>query len=903
MLALLLIAASASDDPPLRLPAINAEGVPRGVVTVTVPLPAELRDEPSVTFEVRAPGEIEVLGRRQGIAAAPGVPARPVVLTLRIPAGTEAGAYDGAEVYFKSDRGREVVVPVSVRIGFVRDLALSGPREMRGLRLGDRLHLVYVVSNAGNGADTLRVNLVAPPGWPVRLAGPPVIVVPARGRIEIGVLATAPGTANVGDHLLALSLRELDGRTPLATWHTTLGLVGRAGQSPGLMLRPLLAVASAPGQTAIQSGFTLEGPVAEGVQLRTQVTPNTSVGGTATQGLASVGAAATPFSALLIGPGYDVSAGHVGVQLGELAGVNVMGRGVIANVEREGWRGRGLVARSGLGAGAGSGLLFGATASQLTAIGRVGGGVSRLEEQGGTGFARSLTALGMDLTSHPVGEFVFGTSLAYRATPHEEGVGYGFSVGYESPGERGSVRFVHAPGGTAGFARATDEMQFDYAIELGQRWSADIATQFAEDRGAVFDRMRNTAWAFGTRFTPSSDLQLSLRASDSRFDVRTPGLAGGDFGATHQDVTLLGEWRRDRLGLSVEGSLGSVGRITGLASGGTHSSEAPQRGLRAGATRAFEHWGDLDAHIGVSATGGGVGLPGQSFSTSVRWANVPVSLLDRSIRFSTELSHQQLGALASALVFRSTATVVLPAGLELALSVERNPFFRTPRGDASWILATRLSGSAKVRSTEPFGPHGVVFEDLDLDGVRDPEEPGIGGVHVHRGEVRVRTARDGTFRFPVSARGATRIEQASLPLGLLAHPGVPGEVDERLDLAVVATGSVFLELVLVADAEGRVPDVDLAPAVVILRDRTGFEWVGRKVRADLVSFDRIPVGDYTVVFNSTRLREPLRIEDSKVTIVAGKSPTLALPLHRRAIRTFTPPGARTRSTGPSGRGP
>jgi hypothetical protein len=121
---------------------------------------------------------------------------------------------------------------------------------------------------------------------------------------------------------------------------------------------------------------------------------------------------------------------------------------------------------------------------------------------------------------------------------------------------------------------------------------------------------------------------------------------------------------------------------------------------------------------------------------------------------------------------------------------------------------------------------------------------------------------------------------------------------ERLDIPVLPTGSVEVDFTPVADEDGRLPTVDLEPAVVILRDAQGFEWVGRRVGSSKARFEGIPIGRYTVAFNLTRLREPLRHDEGITVDVRPRATSpVRVPLRLRAIRLFTPP----RSAG--GRGP
>lgn len=869
-----------------RLAALVTTGMPRGLVTVVVPVPEEFRGADEVTFEVRASGEMEVLGRRSGYAVTRGAPAKPLVLTLRVPAGADAGVLAAADVHFRS-RDRELIVPVVVRVALVRSISLHGARELRGLRVGDRLTLAYRVVNAGNATDTIVVDTHGPMGWTVRLARPARIVVPARGAIDVGATVVIPGSANVGDHPLSVSVRAINTTDVLSVVHTTLGIAGRSGRTAGVVLKPSVAMASTGGASVLSTGAVLEGPVALDTYLRAQLAPAVAAGGALTQGLSSVGAYATPISATLNGPYWDLAAGNVGLQLADLTGVNVMGQGATARVKRGGTEARAIAARPGAGRGM-QGALAGAGYWRETTLGRVGGSVSYLSEQRGYATDRELTAAGLDYSTHALGTVVVSTSVAHRSTSTVSGAGLGATVAHERDGERAVLRATHAPGGTAAFARATDEVQLDYARTISDRWSADVSAMRSDDAGPVFSRMRVTSLSMGHRYLLNEATQVMLRAHGSAFDANTAEGSIGGFGADDRAIAAGGEWRRGTFSVTAEGSYGIVSRSNERFDGGTFTSAAAQRTARVGVSRAFDRWGALDAGASVELTDAGVGIPGEMVSATARWSSVPVNLLGRQARVNTEATYQRLGALQSSLVARSSATIALPGGLDLAMSVERNPFFRDAAGRASWIGAMRLSAATRVYATDALGPEGVVFEDRNRNGKHDEGEPGVGGVIVRRGESRARTNRDGTYRLAAHARGIARLDQASLPLGLISHPLLASDSIERLDLPVLPTATALLDLELVADDGGRLPQVDLEPGIVMLRDATGFEWVGRRTSATRAEFGGIPIGTYTVVFNGARVREPLRADEQVIELRAGETRIAPVRLRSRAVRVFTP---------------
>ena len=205
----------------------------------------------------------------------------------------------------------------------------------------------------------------------------------------------------------------------------------------------------------------------------------------------------------------------------------------------------------------------------------------------------------------------------------------------------------------------------------------------------------------------------------------------------------------------------------------------------------------------------------------------------------------------------------------------------------------RLAAATRVYSPGQLGPEGLVFEDLDNDGRYDALEPGVAGVIVRRGDAKAVTDRHGRYRLPVTARGRSRIDQGSLRPGLVAHPVLSNDQTERLDLPVLPTGSVVVEMLIVADESGRLPEMSLEPVVVILRDETGFSWVGRRIGPNLAAFDGVPVGRYALAFNFASLREPLRAEEQTVTVRPHVTAEVKAPLRARVIRVFTPPARRT----------
>ena len=894
----------------LRLPSLVIETEARAIVTVPVTVPKEIDANARVTYTVRAVAGAGIVGRMTGVIEPRASGSRALVLTLRVPTDLGAGDMEIAEVEFRVAGQEPVVQPITVRIPRRRDVHVSGPGSLASLRAGDRVELAYQISNEGNALEALSVRLLAPGGWPLRNAGPRGIELPRRGAAEYVASLAIPRTVGIGDHLVVIEASTVEGAdtTVVARFRTVLRVYATVDMNPGLTVTPVVAMAASSDGAAAFAGASLEGPVTEEITVRARLLPRARRSGIVVQGLSAIGAMGAPYAATVAGRDWEVNAGNALSAFSDLAGVNIMGEGITASGRHDGFEGRVMAARPMRDFGA-SGSLFGAGLWRDADFGRIGGSASVLAERGGFSRGRELTAVAAEWESLPVGTLSFGSGLAYRSSQHTAGMGYSFAAAHERDGEAVRLRVTHAPGGSAAFARATDELQLQGAKTITDRWSVDASVNRTRDIGNVFRSLKLDAWTLGQRYALSPEASVSLRGQVSRFDAEADGSAFGAFGSGDRNITAGYSWRRGGVSYSADGSLGAVTRRSQLVDGRTVESVAGQQSLRLHASRALEQLGALDASAGVQITESGLGFPTDIWTAGVRWSSIPLEVLERAVRLDTELQYQRMSQLQSFVVMRATMLTSLPRGLDLAVSAERNPYFRDAAGRAGWIAAMRLSATTAVFAPAAQGPEGIVYEDRNGNGRRDAGEPGIPGVVLRRGDAKATTDRDGRYRLPSRERGRTRVEQGSLPTGLLAHPLLVVDSLERRDIPVLATGTVRLALRLVPDEDGRVPDVDLRDAALTLRDETGFQWVGRRMNDSTIVFQDVPIGTYAPLFDFSRLREPLLFDaDGPVVVEARVQRTVAMQLRGRAVRVITPPsrsgtgGRGGLGGGPEGRG-
>src|SRR6187455_3180246 len=88
----------------------------------------------------------------------------------------------------------------------------------------------------------------------------------------------------------------------------------------------------------------------------------------------------------------------------------------------------------------------------------------------------------------------------------------------------------------------------------------------------------------------------------------------------------------------------------------------------------------------------------------------------------------------------------LPRAWQLALASHVIAALLLPAADTLAVLGW---SSGSDRFSAEIQVTGVVFDDLDADGERDPEEPGLGGVMVSNGIDVLPTGPDGTFALTV----------------------------------------------------------------------------------------------------------------------------------------------------------
>jgi hypothetical protein len=194
---------------------------------------------------------------------------------------------------------------------------------------------------------------------------------------------------------------------------------------------------------------------------------------------------------------------------------------------------------------------------------------------------------------------------------------------------------------------------------------------------------------------------------------------------------------------------------------------------------------------------------------------------------------------------------------------------------------------------------GAVFEDLNGNGMRDRGEPGMAGAIVRHGAETVVTDRSGRFRFYDRSDVPVRIDETSLPMGVISNTAVTPERRPAgaIAIGVIRTAQVDVQIIPTEDSSGRLPAVELNGIPLQALDSAGNGWTARADARGLAHFYALPPGQYRVQVDVSGLRERVRLGPMPVFIVEPQRavPLQKVPLYSRPIRMFDPSGAGPRA--------
>jgi alpha-galactosidase-like protein len=896
-------AAARAVAPAAATPSLPVRAAPRTIQVFMVPVPLQLRSDRPVAFVVVPTGDATILPPLQGMLPAGGGPVRSVTVVASVPAGARAGARRIAEVRFSQQGADAAAVPLELEVSQVRGAALRLTQQLFGARPGERVVMHFLLTNTGNAPDTLDLTVALPADWSPNVE--PKRYVLARGQTASGdVIVSVPNRALSGAFRVRLS--AFSGRSDVADADAVIELFqapgGRATLGPRLVAG--VATVLAPGEPAAPVfGFELSGPLTDHLQAFGRLIQPTNGGSADQRDLPRVGYfVGAPFLTL-VAPTWQFTGGATGHSFSDVTGTSAYGRGASFSWSDSQATLAALAAvPAPVGEGTGSGHLLGLRVG--TALGRPGGQLSAtvtdLEDPQFGG--RRLQAVGVGAVSPPFAGVTVSGELAERRFSAGEGLGWMTDLTRQTRQDFGELRFIHAPGGSTAFARARDEFSAVGSRGFGGRLTVGAGVWSSDDDNTTFSRLHTSGWSLAPRFDLTAHTSLELEARASGFEAQS---AAGLLGNGETVVRLGVTTQRGAMYLSGSGSVGSASQKASLPGGPLIETSAGRQSVRAVGGVAAER-GTVELSGSFEHNGAGVGFLPLQYVVGVRLTRVALSSAPGTPLLSVGVQrYGWFGDRPDVTVARVGVEALLPGDLALTVDAERNPFLTSLTGGARWIPVVKLERGVRVPvgALEPAAK-GIVYQDLNGNGVRDRGEPPVAGAVVRRGSETVITDRSGRFRFYERTEAPVRLDETSLPFGLIANPARPAERQplQQVEIGLIPTTAVDVQLVPTADSTGRLPRVDLTGVGVQAVDTAGNVWTARADSGGRARFYALPPGHYRLQADFSGLREPVRLQGPAPSFIVAPGravPLLTIPVYPRPIRIFDPGnrGSSARSPG------
>jgi len=860
---------------------------PRSIALVIVPLPKELSRETAVTYEAVPAGGMQFLGQRTGPVSGEiaGVD-RVVVLTVRVPAQTPAGRQMAGRVRFFVRGAPRIDVVCTVDVPWVSGASIVLERRLLAARPGDRVVLHYRLTNSGNAPDKIELRVTTPERW-----GKDVVTVASVFHL-LGGETTAEGDINLaiprdaatGSTWLSVEARNAAGR--LAQADALVEIVDREAQ-PAAGMRLTTSIATVLHQRSPASpffGLDFQGGLTSSVRAFGRLVQAVDPRPADARGLSQVGMFPGASFVTLEGPRWRFTGGNASEAFSEITGVNLWGRGATFAHAGTRWSTAAILAKPNrfagpsLGSGYMAGLQLGRSIGGALLHGTV---VAADDPQSG----RQLEAFGIGgVAPPPDGGWDLSGEIAARRFRTGSGFGWLGEAKQQNPNRLLLVRYSHAPGGSLAFAPARDLLVATVSDRATRTlWFAASLWGSADVTPAV-GRLRASGWSAGPQWWVQPRTLLELEFHGNGFDAEgASGLIGSS-----EILARVGAVRQSRSFFGTASVAGGQTSRRLAPPGGARTEVVAGRWLLRGSVGHSSMAGAFEASASYERNGAGSGLLPQQSVLAIRAAAVPlpVGLWGASGSASVQ-RYDWFGSRPGVTVVRAGFRVPLPAALALTLDAEHNPLFVSTAA-GGWNVAIKLEYATVVPMIGlRAAARGRVFEDRNGNGSRDSGEPGLAGVLVRRGGESVITDAAGRYRFLTRADEPARLDEGSLPFGLIA----PFAASRSVDLAVLPTAPVTVRLVPTGDSGQAAPRGSLATVRVRARDRAGNIWSARPDSLGVTRLHALPPGSYQIELDLTALQTPLILRGPlpSFTVEAGGSvPTIVIPLFPRPVRMFDP---------------
>jgi hypothetical protein len=882
--------ADASREVSITAPAVTASGAPRSYQVVSVPVPDALSRRANVEVVIIPHGEFTVLGSHsRTLAANPSTSVR-FGVTIGIPAGALAGRVVAAEVQFSAPGSPTIVVPIEIDVSLVRNVLLHPGQGPLNAQAGSDVILPFEISNSGNAVEKISADLDLPSGWAQREVHQSTLELAPGETLKRRVRLKIPALSATGSSFIRVALRS--GADTLAAETMTIEVFNSS--SIGRESGPL--VTSSVAQATDENGranrlvtLTAAGALYDSVRVDARFSAGTILGGAASNAFAHLGAYQSAASLVLAAPAGELSMGNTGTSFSDLTGLYPYGQGALLHVQHAEWSVLALGAMSMPPVGVSERKpMVGVRAEHQLGTGRVSASVSHLADTGPS--PRKLDAAGIGAAVPTLFGTTFRAEIAERRFDGGDGLGWSSGLVRQGPESNEELRITHAPGGSDAFARATNEVIANISERLSSRIAVAASGWRTSDATAVFSGLQSTGYSLRPQYNLFGGTTVAIEGRSYLFDANSrptnPGTGGG-FGSRDQQVGLLLSSYLRQYYVNTSAYLGNVTRTVSPAGLPTITDRTPRNYWTTNAGWSGSG-GTVELQMRIEQTRDRGGFVNQQSVFGIRGEQVVLPWLG-GVRGEGELQGVHgFGDERSAIV-RAGLAIPLVNAFALQIDVERNSIFRSTSGRVPWVFGMRLQHALTVPMLRTPGSSGYVYEDLNGNQRRDPDEPGVAGAIVRRGGETAVADGSGKYRVGGDARQAISIDEASLPDGWSANGS------GRADLGVTLTTSAEIELVVAPRSGITAVQVDLSKAHVIARDGAGREWAALMTGPSTATFQALPVGTYKLDFDLSELSEPLvpRGPVPSLNVTGKDSKSIAVTLDPRPIRMWTPPANKT----------
>ncbi len=880
---------SARDLTAVTLAAVTATGAPRSYQVVSIPVPQAFSQALDVQVEIVPRGEFVVLGARiRTLVASPGRKNQ-VGVTIGVPASALAGHLVAAEARFSSVGYANVIVPIEIDVTLVRQLALRPSSVPLHGQAGKDVILRFEIENSGNARETVDTQLELPSGWASRRVWHPAIVIEPGTIVKRTARVAIPRLSNTGSSFIKVDVRT--GRELVASSTITLEVfnAGSVGRHAGPQVVSAVSHATdGNGRKSKVYSLATNGALFDSVRIDARMSYASSLGVAATNTFARMGTFNSSPSVVLSAPSGQLSLGNTGASFSELTGLYPYGQGALLNLRKPGWE---LTSLGALSIQTESlekrEPMLGIRIERQLGELRVSSSLSHLADGGSSPRRLDAAGIGVAVPS-PFGS-TFKAEIAERRFDGGRGMGWSTEMFRTNSGSSEQLRVSHAPGGSDAFARATNEILANISERLSPRAMVSASAWRTTDATSVFSGLTSSGLSLRPQYEIHSAATIAIEARSYLFDAASRAAAtnpGSSFGSREGQLGITLNTRIRQFYLNTSAFMGNVTRTVTPVGQAIFRDRSPRNYWTTTAG-----WsgigGGLEAQTRIEQTRDRSGFVNQQNLYGIRGEQVVVPWLG-GIRAEGELQRVNGFGSQKSSMMRAGVSVPLVSGFALKLDAERNSIFRMRSGRTPWVLGTRIEHSLTLPMLRAPGTGGYVFQDLNGNQRRDRDEPGVAGAMVRRGSETSIADESGKYRVGGDARQPVVVDEASLP------EGWTGTGSAHNDLGVSLSTSAEVEFIVAPRSGISMADVDLAKAHVIARDAAGREWSARMSGPTTATFDALPVGVYTLVFDLSELTEPLvpRGQIPPLVVDGKKSRSLTVTLDPRPIRMWSAPGQR-----------